>query len=71
MPYLAYKNLPKSAKKNIIPFESPTPARSVGLVTHQFFVKKALKKALFSIIQKSVSKLIKETNETAVIIKPL
>lgn len=41
IPYLASLDILVEENENIIPFNSPTPVRSVGLLTHKFFVKKA------------------------------
>ena len=54
IPYLASFDLGNEDKRNIIEFESPIPVRSIGLLTHKFFVKKQLAKALQEIIQESV-----------------
>jgi len=58
IPYLASLDLPKEERKNLIEFKAPTPVRSVGLLTHKFFVKKQLLKALQETIQESVLGLI-------------
>ena len=70
IPFLASLDFPKEEKTNIVKFNKPAPARSVGLITHKFFVKKKLTNKLAEIIKDAVlSKLPK--NEETLIIKPL
>ena len=54
-------------KRNIIEFTQPTPGRSIGLLTHKFFVKKKIAKVLQEIIQESVRDLIPKVNISKVI----
>jgi len=70
IPYLASLGLPDEDKKQIIQFKSPIPSRSVGVITHKYFVKKRLAKELKGIIEKSVSKLIPQV-EKANVVKPV
>lgn len=42
IPYLASLDLPADHQKSIRPFEEPVPFRSIGLVSHPYFVKKKL-----------------------------
>lgn len=58
VPYLASFDFPKETKRNLVSFKEPVPVRSIGLLTHKFFVKKKLLKELKEIIQQSVSALI-------------
>ncbi|HIP35261.1 MAG TPA: hypothetical protein EYG85_00225 [Crocinitomix sp.] len=70
IPFLASLDFPKEEKTNIVKFNKPAPARSVGLITHKFFVKKKITNKLAEIIKDAVlSKLPK--NEETLIIKPL
>jgi LysR family hydrogen peroxide-inducible transcriptional activator len=66
IPYLASFDLGNEDKRNIIEFENPMPVRSIGLLTHKFFVKKQLAKALQEIIQESVVGLIPNVNNAKV-----
>ncbi len=70
IPYLASLDFPIEDKGNIVEFNTPTPVRSVGLLTHKFFVKKRLAKELQKIIQKSVIELMPKVEKTEVI-KPV
>lgn len=70
IPYLASLDFPMEDKRNIVEFKDPIPVRSVGLLTHVFFVKKRLAKELQKIIQDSVLELIPEIKKTD-IIKPV
>ena len=67
IPYLASLDLGIDDRRNIIEFEHPIPVRSVGLLTHKFFVKKQLAKVLQEIIQESVAGLIPEMNNSKII----
>jgi LysR family hydrogen peroxide-inducible transcriptional activator len=67
IPYLASLDLSREDKRNIIEFSQPTPVRSIGLLTHKFFVKKQLAKVLQEIIQESVRDLIPKVNVSKVI----
>lgn len=70
IPYLASLDILVEENENIIPFNSPTPVRSVGLLTHKFFVKKKLANELSKIIKESVLTLLPE-NKITEIIKPV
>lgn len=67
LPYLATKNLSANNKQNIVPFKKPKPVRNIGMLTHHFFVKKALKEALVSIIKKEAERIIPNVDEEKVI----
>ncbi len=67
MPYMALLDFPKEEKKNIVEFKSPIPSRSVGLLTHKFFVKKRLANELQKTIQQSISKLMPKIKKTEII----
>lgn len=58
IPYLASLELRSCEKCRLLEFESPHPVREVGLVTHKFFVKKAILKDLHDIIFDSVDSII-------------
>lgn len=70
IPFLATLDFPIEEKDRIIEFKDPIPVRSVGLLTHKFFVKKKLANELQKIIQESVLKLVPEVKKTEVI-KPI
>lgn len=70
LPYLASRSLTDISQKNIFQFKKPVPVRSIGLVTHHFFVKKSMKKALEEIIKNSVVDII-EGIEAYNVIKPI
>ncbi len=67
LPYLAYDALSSEAKVRTNEFIDPVPVRSIGLVTHKYFVKKGLMKALLGLIQSEVSKLIPNSKSTKVV----
>ena len=67
LPHLASHALAEPAKENLVQFKTPVPARSVGLVTHRFFVKQSLKKALVKSISESVAHLIPDLEALDVI----
>ena len=58
LPYLASLSLSKSEQKKLVPFKLPTPVRSIGLVTHKYFVKKKLLNQLQVTICQVVAPLI-------------
>lgn len=70
IPYLASLDFPIEEKRNIVEFKNPVPVRSVGLLTHKYFVKKRLANELQKIIQESVLELIPAIIKTEVI-KPI
>ena len=70
IPYLAALDFPSDDKKNIVEFEKPIPSRSIGIITHKFFVKQRLAKELQNIIQESIAELIPDLKKTE-IIKPV
>jgi LysR family hydrogen peroxide-inducible transcriptional activator len=66
IPYLTSLDLPIDDMTNLIEFKSPTPVRSIGLITHKYFVKKQLAKELQKIIKESIEKLIPNMKESEV-----
>jgi LysR family hydrogen peroxide-inducible transcriptional activator len=70
VPFLASIDLAKDELLNVIAFEDPVPVRSVGLLTHKFFVKKRMLQELKQIIQKISAKYI-PTNENSNVFNPL
>ena len=70
IPFLASLELPKGDKTNIVEFKNPIPSRSVGILTHKFFVKKRLANELQKIINDSVLELLPANKKTE-IIKPV
>ena len=71
LPYLATIDAAEDIKNKLIEFNSPIPVRSVGLVTHTFFVKKKLLIELKHIIQKAVSDHLPDNDTHYQILKPL
>jgi LysR family hydrogen peroxide-inducible transcriptional activator len=66
IPFLASIDLPKRDQRMLVEFESPVPVRTVGLITHKYFVKKQLLKELQAVIKTSVSDLIPLPQEAQV-----
>ena len=71
LPYLAYKGLSDTAKQHVKHFTSPIPVRSIGLITHNFFAKKGLKKAMIEIIQDAVCDLIPVGESPSKVVDPV
>lgn len=69
VPYLASYNFSKKDQKNLLDFSAPTPVRSVGLITHKFFVKKQLLEGLIDTIQTEVKDLI-PLKDNLTVLKP-
>lgn len=70
IPHLAMTNFSKEDLDQIIEFQSPQPARMVGLVTNKFFVKTKLLSELKKVIQKAVAPLLPK-NQPQQIVKPV
>lgn len=70
IPHLAMSNFSKEDLSKIIEFQSPQPARMVGLVTNKFFVKKKLLEELRRVIQKVITPLLPQ-NQDQQIVKPV
>jgi LysR family hydrogen peroxide-inducible transcriptional activator len=70
IPFLASIEFPGKDKENILEFKTPIPSRSVGIITHKFFVKKRLANELKKIIQNAVLELLPKMKEIE-IIKPV
>lgn len=66
IPYLAYLDMENSEKNHLVHFEDPVPSRSIGLLTHKFFVKKKLAIALQDIIQDAVAEVVPKQEKTAI-----
>lgn len=60
LPHLTYLSLDEHAQSKTVQFQEPVPIRSIGLVTHQFFAKKALREGLQEVILNSVKGLLPE-----------
>lgn len=69
IPFLASMEFSDVDRENLVQFEKPIPVRSVGIITHKFFVKKQLANKLKEIIQKNVKELI-PLNEELAVFKP-
>ena len=70
IPFLASIEFPGKDKENILEFKTPIPSRSVGIITHKFFVKKRLANELKKIIQNAVLELLPKM-KVIEIIKPV
>lgn len=70
LPYLATLDFKANDSCRIVPFQSPVPSRSVGLITHKYFVKKRLEKELVAIIKEANIPLIPD-DPSMHIIEPL
>ncbi len=70
IPYLAINNFSQEEQSRIIEFQSPQPARMVGLVTNKFFVKKKLLMELHHVIEKVITPLLPQNQEQQ-IVKPV
>ena len=67
IPYLASSDLNKEDKENLVQFKQPIPVRSIGLITHKFFVKKQLAKELKEVILENIEGLIPSSKSTKVL----
>lgn len=70
LPYLSTLDFSEEEKMKLVEFERPVPLRSVGLLTHKYFVKKQLARGLKEIICKAVLDLI-PPNENGKVVKPI
>jgi len=70
IPELAKYNLKLSRMETIREFREPSPARSVGFVTHKYFVKRKLQEQLKAIILDNVAPLLSPVKSQN-IIKPI
>lgn len=71
IPYLASKLLTKTDKKMIINFNEPSPVRTVGIVTHENFVKQKITIELKSIIENMISKELPTSEKISKVIDPI
>lgn len=67
IPYLAALEMDTIEKNKLIEFENPVPVRSVGLITHKFFVKRRLLKEMQEIIQHAVKDLVPKTVNSTIL----
>ena len=70
LPYLSSLELSKEDKEKLVPFTYPIPVRSVGLITHQHFVRNKLLNHLQQTIKKVVNPKLPSTSEIK-ILKPI
>ena len=70
IPFLASLDLPKDDHDKLLQFVNQTPVRTVGLITHKFFVKKQLLNALQKLISNEVKELIPK-GENLLELKPV
>lgn len=71
IPYLASLDFREEGQQHVVSFESPVPSRSVGLLTHKFFVKKRLATELQKVIQQAMSKLIPLLEDEVEVVRPV
>ncbi len=64
LPYLSSQELSEKEQKNLIPFSTPVPVRSIGLVTHKHFVKKKLLIELEKTIKEVVNPLLPKLKDS-------
>jgi len=70
IPYLAILDFSENDKTNLVEFKKPIPVRSVGLLTHKFFIKNQMLDGLQKVIKKAIIHLIPEGNNLK-IMKPM
>lgn len=70
IPYLATIDLSEKEMSKLVSFKDPVPVRSVGLITHKFFVKKRMLQELKAIIQEVTKRRIPQGGKVKVL-KPL
>ena len=70
IPELAKHNLKLSRMETIRRFREPSPARSIGFVSHKYFVKRKLQHKLKAIIEDNVIPLLSPVNPQN-IVKPI
>lgn len=58
LPFLATSALPEEEKNKLSEFALPVPVRTVGLITHKFFVKKRLLRGLKEVLLQSTENLL-------------
>ncbi len=63
LPYMATSDLSFEDRQFIKEIDSPTPVRTIGLLTHEHFVKKQLSEKLSSIIRETVRERLPEINK--------
>jgi len=70
LPYLSSLSFNAAAKKKVIPFKSPVPVRSIGLLVHKHFVKKKILNLLSDEIQHKIVPLLKN-NKNVYVVNPI
>ena len=70
LPELSVIDMPLSAGERLYPFQAPIPVRSVGLVYHKHFVKKAVLDNIFKAIQADILPKLQNTSEM-VLVNPI
>ncbi len=70
IPFLASLDFSYEERKNIVAFADPVPVRSVGLLTHKYFVKKQLLNHLETYIKTAVKNKIPQ-NEQVTVVNPV
>lgn len=67
LPELSVIDMPLSEGERLYWFEAPIPVRSVGLVFHKHFVKKAVLEPIFKAIQSDIQPKLQNTLEIALV----
>ena len=67
IPYLASLDLPREESCNFVEFIDPVPVRSVGLLTHKYFVKHRMLEELRDMIREKISVLLPESENVNVL----
>ena len=71
LPYLATLDFSEEEKKRLSFFKKPIPVRTIGLVTHNHFVKKQILERLKLEIQEKINPLLNPSKKEEKIIFPL
>ncbi len=71
IPYLASLDFGEEGQQHVVSFKSPVPSRSVGLLTHKFFVKKRLAIELQQVIKESIKELLPILEDGVEVVRPV
>ena len=64
LPYLATRDLPQELTSKIAEFDTPVPARSIGLAVHRHFMKQKILRALKKDIQEKIRPILPQKVST-------
>ena len=67
LPELSVIDMPLSEGEHLYRFEAPIPVRSVGLVFHKHFVKKAVLEPIFKAIQSDIQPKLQNASDIALV----